>query len=169
MALALIDRMDTAMSDATGLSRSAGHGLLLVAHGHVAQIGDLRAPLGLSHAGAVRLVDGLERRSLVERRRGQDGRSRALGLTPDGLVLVDHMLAARRAALGELLGAAEATALARLAEAVLGRLATDRCAGVRLCRGCDEGACDLSRCPVELAVACERRLRSRESGGARPI
>jgi MarR family transcriptional regulator, negative regulator of the multidrug operon emrRAB len=44
----------------------------------------LRRVIGLTHSGAVRLVDRLAAAGLAERRVGADGRAVALQLTPEG-------------------------------------------------------------------------------------
>ena len=55
-ALALVDRMSDAINGHGGPTGSAAAALLLVHHGHVRRVDDLRAPLALSQAGVVRLV-----------------------------------------------------------------------------------------------------------------
>ena len=60
---------------------------------------DLRRVLGLTHSGAVRLVDRLAADGCVERRAGADGRSVALVLTAKGRRVARRVRAARAEAL----------------------------------------------------------------------
>lgn len=59
--------------------------------------------VGLSHSGAVRLVDRLVREEKVLRSRGLDQRTAALALTPEGYRTVRRILARRRLELESLL------------------------------------------------------------------
>src|SRR5918993_3522070 len=59
----------------------------------------LRHVVGLTHSGAVRLVDRLAAAGLVERRLGADGRAVALQLTPEGRRAARRVLARREAAI----------------------------------------------------------------------
>src|SRR5919107_3595098 len=63
----------------------------------------LRRVVGLTHSGAVRLVDRLAGAGLVERRVGADGRAVALQLTPEGRRSARRVLARREAALESVL------------------------------------------------------------------
>ena len=106
----------------------------------------LRHVVGLTHSGAVRLVDRLAAAGLVERRVGADGRSVALQLTPEGRRTARRVLARREAAIETVLApltARERADLARLHERLLGSV-TDR---RRVCRLCDVDACGRD-CPT---------------------
>jgi DNA-binding MarR family transcriptional regulator len=152
MAVALSDRMLTSLGELD--TRAAA--LVLLAQQPDQRIEELRGALTLSHSGTVRLVDGLERDQLVERRPGLDRRSVALRLTPAGRARAKRVLAARERALADLvaeLDGSERDALERLSCRLLERLADSDVAARRLCRLCDEDACDLTRCPVEQAIA----------------
>src|SRR4051794_36370490 len=59
--------------------------------------------LGLTHSGAVRLTDRLERDGLVERRPGSDGRTRSLHVTASGAGAARRLQAGRFAALEDVL------------------------------------------------------------------
>src|SRR2546425_1483747 len=72
-ALALTDRVSAAIDQRTGLGGTSAAALLLVHHGHVRRIDDLRAPLALAQAGVVRLVDRLVAAGLVRRGGGPAG------------------------------------------------------------------------------------------------
>jgi DNA-binding MarR family transcriptional regulator len=110
----------------------------------------LRRVVGLTHSGAVRLVDRLAAAGLAERRVGADGRAVALQLTPAGRRAARQVLARREAAIESVLApltARERTDLARLHERLLGALAEDRQERRRLCRLCDVDACGRD-CPA---------------------
>lgn len=113
--------------------------------------------LHLTHSGAVRLADRLERDGLLERRPGTDGRTRALHLTGAGLEAASALQASRFAALEDLLdplSPADRAALVPLLERILAGLTTDHASAGRTCRLCDPAVCGHpTRCPVTLAVA----------------
>jgi DNA-binding MarR family transcriptional regulator len=146
------------------LVRAGGHGAsgpaaLVALDGLLAgaSIDALARVCGLSHSGAVRLVDRLAETALVERRLGADGRAVALWLTPAGRRAARRIRAQREAALeGALapLGAAERAGLAHAAELVLAGMAADAPRGDRICRLCDTDACGRLRgdCPVARAA-----------------
>jgi MarR family transcriptional repressor of emrRAB len=120
-----------------------------------ASIDALARILGLSHSGTVRLVDRLERDSLVERRRGADQRSAALVLTPAGRRLARRVLERRAANLHAalaLLTDGQRGALLEIAARVVGEMRSDE---RRICRLCHVEACGRPRgtCP---AVALSR-------------
>jgi DNA-binding MarR family transcriptional regulator len=161
-ALVLTDRIAGAV-DGRGPGGSAAAALLLVHHGHVRRVDDLRAPLALSQPGVVRLVDRLTAAGLLRRVAGDaaDRRRVGLALTATGRRRVRQVLEAREDAVAGLLSSLTPEQVARLSrtcERVLGVVAVDQAAPARICRYCDETACDLTRCPVELATG---------SGGAR--
>jgi DNA-binding MarR family transcriptional regulator len=123
--------------------------------------------LGVTHSGAVRLVDRLAGAGYVERRPGVDARSVTVTLTRPGRRAAMRVRSARRDALHELLAstssAAKPDAVALLesviAAATTRRLATraagDLPVGGALCRLCDFGACGRAagRCPAQTAAA----------------
>jgi MarR family transcriptional regulator, negative regulator of the multidrug operon emrRAB len=155
-ALALTDRMSAAI-DGGGAGGSAAGALLLVHHGHVRRIDDLRAPLALTQAGVVRLVDRLAAAGLVLRVAGDapDRRQVGVALTAKGRRRARQVLQAREDAVAGLLAGLapeEVAALSRTCERTLAGAAAGHPAPARLCRYCDEKACDLTRCPVELAT-----------------
>jgi DNA-binding MarR family transcriptional regulator len=114
----------------------------------------LRSTVGLTHSGAVRLVDRLAEGGLVERRAAVDQRSTALYLTPAGRRAVRRILAHREAVLEGVLApmtTEERELLARTCERLLGRIPFDPEYQVWVCRLCDREACGRGRgwCPVE--------------------
>ena len=113
----------------------------------------LRQVLGLTHSGAVRLVDRLEQAGLAERGPGQDGRSTTVLLTAAGRRAAAAVTEARAAALEDAmaaLDAAEQRELAELAGRVLVGLKRGAGATRWTCRLCDTTACERAagRCPV---------------------
>lgn len=123
-------------------------------------IRQLSEALRLSHAATVRLVDRLENDKLARRGSGADARSVALRLTAAGRRRVRPLLAARAAALAEILAPLPATqrrALEITLGVLLDRMTTSVPEAYALCRLCDIAVCDQRRCPVECA---DRRLRA---------
>lgn len=155
--VALAGRVHAAAEAATALGGAAPAALVSIAgflDGETVR--SLATTLGLSHAGAVRVVDRLERDLLVERRRGDgDGRELSLVATRRGRDVAARVLQARRAAMAELLaplGATERDALTGLLERLLGDMTPDRPSGRRICRLCDIHACGHpDGCPVTRA------------------
>jgi DNA-binding MarR family transcriptional regulator len=109
------------------------------------------ALLGLSHPGAVRLVDRLEREGAVVRREStHDRRAVALGLTGQGAQALGTILSARGAALDRALVGltpSERKTFGRLAEKMLRNLLLGEDHAYATCRLCDAAAC--TDCPVE--------------------
>jgi MarR family transcriptional regulator, negative regulator of the multidrug operon emrRAB len=164
LGLALADRLADAAEPAGGDSAAAA---LVTLHQRAAgsTIDALARDVGLTHSGTVRLVDRLAGAGLLERRRGVDQRSAALYLTPAGRRQARQVLARRAAnvqSVASLLTGDQQSALAELADAILGRLGAAPEAERRLCRLCDVEACGRSRglCPV---VPRGRRGATRES------
>jgi hypothetical protein len=123
--------------------------------------------LGLTHSGAVRLVDRLVAAGYVERAAGVDARSRRLRLTRSGRAVARRVRAARENAL-ELavreLTPAERDTLTALSQRLVARLTVLRLearaqgrspAGGALCRVCDFTACGraVGRCPAATTAA----------------
>jgi MarR family transcriptional repressor of emrRAB len=168
MALALADRVQAVAAQAGGHGAS-GPAALTALHGPAAgaSIDGLRRIVGLTHSGAVRLVDRLAGSGLVERRAGADQRSTALWLTPAGRRAARRVLVQRAAvidaALAEL-APAEREALVLAAERLLPALAGAPATEPRICRLCDTEACGrpAGDCPMQLAgVANDRSDRPR--------
>jgi MarR family transcriptional regulator, negative regulator of the multidrug operon emrRAB len=109
----------------------------------------LRAILGLSHPGAVRLVDRLVADGLVERREGRDRRANALYLTAAGKALREELLQGRLGAIRPLLTPltdAEQENLAALLHKMLSSMETTDQQRCNLCRLCDDRVC--IDCPI---------------------
>jgi DNA-binding MarR family transcriptional regulator len=125
-----------------------------------ASIDALAGVVGLSHSGAVRLVDRLVADELVERRRGADQRSAAVVLTPAGRRAARQLLRRREANLQfvvALLTEDQQAAITEIAERALGELGGGRDAETRICRLCDLEACGRSRGECPVAPARRRR------------
>ena len=123
--------------------------LVVIGYGYGPSNDQLRRTLGLSHPGAVRLVDRLVEDGLVERHAGRDKRAIALHLTAQGAALREVLLAERLAAIRPLLmglDPAEQDLLGGLLHKLLASLETtdqERCS---LCRLCDDRVC--TNCPI---------------------
>lgn len=118
--------------------------------------------IGLTHSGAVRVVDRLAETGLVERQPGQDLRSLGLSLTGTGHRVASRLRSRRRHALRSLLTTLTANqhaALTEGCETLIAQLTSQRLAirasgeapaGGALCRLCDFAACGRpeGRCPA---------------------
>jgi MarR family transcriptional repressor of emrRAB len=159
LSLAVAERMEKAVELASTHGASAPAALAaLETFLDGASIDALRRALGLSHSGAVRLVDRLQAGGLIERGDAADGRAVALLLTPAGREAARKVLAQREASLRavlEPLTADERAELERLHGKLLAGVTTDRASAGHLCRLCDPVACGHwdGRCPVTEAVA----------------
>ncbi|MGK9167163.1 MarR family transcriptional regulator [Inquilinus limosus] len=160
----LLGALVVALGDAmrASVEKASGHGLTASAALATAffypgkSVDVLRRILGLSGAGATRLIDGLQANGLVERRASlDDRRSRAVLLTEAGSKCADEVLKARRAVYSRALAALstdERNQLARMLDSMLTALTPDRATCDRTCRLCDIAACPQDICPVELAA-----------------
>ncbi|AFQ48162.1 MarR family transcriptional regulator [Burkholderia cepacia] len=103
------------------------------------------------------------------RRRGSshdDKQTVVLTLTEAGHDAMQQVLAARGAAIADLtrrLTPEQCAQLMPICEQLIGALADDMQNAIRVCRRCDEAACDLRRCPSERAY--RRYVAEREAGG----
>lgn len=119
---------------------------------------DLRRVLGLTHSGAVRLVDRLCESGLARRDAGHDGRTRQVRLTLQGERAADRLIAARLDAIDALtrgLSAAQRAALVEALSTMIANLVDTKDGGAWLCRMCDTTACGRphGRCPAAIAAA----------------
>lgn len=171
LALALSDRIRESTEEAAGHA-AAGPSALVALREFLGRgsIDQLRAALGLSHSGAVRLVDRLTRDGYVERHPGADGRSVALVLTRSGHVAARQVLAARAAAVETALAglsAEDLRTLDTLTGKILRTVTEERLAdrgrgrppsGGWLCRLCDFAACgrEDGACPTATTAQAHR-------------
>ncbi|HEY3613040.1 MAG TPA: MarR family transcriptional regulator [Gaiellales bacterium] len=173
-ATGLSDAMAGSMAAAGGLDEAASAALVALLdftpHGSVRALSRV---VGLTHSGAVRLVDRLVDGAYVERRPGADARSLTLTLTAAGRELAERIRAVRGHALADAvasLSAGQRAVLGEICEQLVGDLTRRRLAqrergedpaGGALCRYCDFAACGRPQglCPAQLAAAALRRQR----------
>ena len=165
-ALALADAIRDATEAATGMTGAAPAALVALQQflaGRTTE--DLAQATGLTHSGAVRLIDRLVAAGLVERRPGRDGRSLSIVLTAAGRALSGEITAARATAIDaalEGLGGGDRGALLVLVEALITTMTAQRL-GARergdepaawLCRLCDFASCGrpAGECPAARAA-----------------
>jgi DNA-binding MarR family transcriptional regulator len=158
LALGLSDEIRSASECQASEGGPAPAAVTLIGHVPNLSIDQLRRALGLSHSGAVRLVDRLASDDLVERRPSpQDGRVVALQLTARGERQRDAILSERHASLLTALGRLsprEQSDLDRLLAKLLAAYVRDEGHAYQVCRLCDERTC--TKCPVEDALCCQR-------------
>jgi MarR family transcriptional repressor of emrRAB len=174
LSVALADRIRLA-TEAAADHGGAGPAALVALHEFLdgATVEQLRDAIGLTHSGAVRLVDRLVEDGLVERGAGRDRRSVGLRLTPVGRKAARRVQRARANALAPATGAlsgAERVTLTRLVEKMLAGITEDKLRSRAeddssldagwLCRLCDPRACGRpdGRCPT--ANAAQRAIRA---------
>lgn len=159
VALAVADQIPAMVAPAGGRSDSAAATLSALYHfpGHptVDRLGQVA---GLTHSGAVRLVDRLADAGLVERTPGTDRRSRSVRLTTSGRRAARRVSDRRIAYLTSLLAGfspAEIGALHELLGRVLGQVVQHKQDGAWICRMCDLQACGRAagNCPAANAAA----------------
>lgn len=164
ISLAVGDAMDASVAAATGLDVAASTALVaMLDFTPAGSVRLLSQVVGLTHSGAVRLVDRLVEAGHVERRPGADARSRAISLTPSGRRVARRARRARERALGDITGQltdAERASLSALAERLVEVVTMARLERRRrdepmssgaLCRLCDFAACGrpVGHCPAE--------------------
>ena len=144
LSLAVADRMNSAMAGVAGHGAS-GPAALVALDGAAGggSIDGLRRLLGITHSGTVRLVDRLAGAGLVERRVGADARAVAIHLTPQGRRTARRVIAAREAALEQVLAPLSRTQRAQLGP-LLGAMVSPL-EDARICRTCNTSRC--SECP----------------------
>jgi len=159
VALAVADQIAVTVTPAGGRSDSAAAALSALYHfpGHptVDRLGQV---LGLTHSGAVRLVDRLTGAGLVQRAPGADRRSRSVRLTAAGRRAAHRVSEGRIAYLSSLLAdlsPTEASALDELLGRVMGQVVQHKRSGAWICRMCHLRACGRAagNCPAANAAA----------------
>ncbi len=152
LALRLGDQMKTAAEQRLGQGGETPAALTTVGHVPGLSVDMLRRILGLTHSGGVRLVDRLTAEGLVERRNGEDGRTRALHLTAEGARLRRALIHDRTQPLEAALSKLPKRDLQRfddILQKLLYHLYQDEIQGYSICRLCDDAACE--DCPIERA------------------
>src|SRR4051794_8039452 len=140
---------ERAVQAVVGPPGAAAAAIVVIAASPGRTIEQLRGPLGLTQPGATRLVERLVRAGWVDRAGPGGRRGLRLTLTAAGVRVFDELLAARRAALTELLAAlapAQREQLGEALETLLAGRVHDRPDLERVCRLCERRAC--ARCPV---------------------
>ncbi len=153
LAISVTDAVARGIEESEGTYGSDTFALVLLQHAQRLRSDVLSRQLGLAQSSTVRLVDRMEREGLVQRETGADRRTVFVSLTARGLRAAGRVLGARRNVLKELvekLSASERSALHAIAGKLLTSLTVDLASGEHNCRLCDEEACDLNRCPVEI-------------------
>jgi DNA-binding MarR family transcriptional regulator len=154
LALRLVDRIADAVEETPAGSATSAAALSSLHHFlDRPTIDRLRQVLGLSHSGAVRLVDRLADAGLVRRQPGADARSTVVVLTAAGKRAAQRATAARATVLASALSGLTATEreqLDQLVSRVLVGLMHGPGAGSWMCRMCDTATCGLAdgSCPV---------------------
>ena len=150
-ALMLSDDIVRASSSSAPEAGPAASALALLAHKPGLSIRMLAVGVGLSHAGAVRLVDRLANEELIERREhSTDGRTRSLYLTPAGRIASDAVLASRDEVIAEglsILTPDDLKILSDIAERVLRNRLENLDHSFRICRLCCYEGC--TNCPID--------------------
>ena len=149
LALGLSDAIHAVARKDSREGGPAGAALCAIAHEPGLSIERLRNALGLSHPGAVRLIDRLAADAMIERRPARDRRAVALHLTATGVRRVRKIMLDRRRALAAALAALsprERRTLAPLLEKMLHVLPQSDAHALAICRFCEGDACN--PCPV---------------------
>jgi DNA-binding MarR family transcriptional regulator len=154
------DLQNTAMTEASGIDPATLTALLFIYARPSSSVGDIAKAACVTHSGAVRTLDRLVALGLaMRRRRAQDQRTAALSCTRAGSTIAKRALAARRAALDELLAStlgnkAERVVIKKLLEHILAGLRPEtRADAWRICRLCEHSVCRGDNCPVGRTVA----------------
>ncbi|HEY9831672.1 MAG TPA: MarR family transcriptional regulator [Stenomitos sp.] len=150
LALALTDAVAQSAERMVDDAGPAAEALCLVRHAPGIPIEQLRRALGMSHPGAVRLVERLEKQGLILRERcSVDRRAVELKLTQEGEALVSKIHQARLKALEEVLtslSSKDRLNLCRISNQILYSLTKTKDSALTICRLCDETSC--LNCPV---------------------
>lgn len=149
LGLAVADRIEATARDILSHGGETPAAVVVIGYGLGPSNDQLRRILGLSHPGAVRLVDRLVADGLVERREGRDKRAIALYLSERGVTIRDGLLKGRLAAIRPLLApltGAEQETFAVLLHKMLASMDTTDWERRALCRLCDDRVC--INCPI---------------------
>ncbi|OPF81334.1 hypothetical protein VT50_0209645 [Streptomyces antioxidans] len=161
-ALAITDDLLSAPAAASRLSMSAAAALIVLRADPGVSVTELGRRVGLTQSAAVRMVDGLERDTLVERRRGI-GNWTGVHPTAKGRRTAAQLLTSRTSRLTGLLdglGEPEVRDLGALLATLLDGLYQGSGGPAdRMCRLCDRTACtpDGVECPVGAAERAAAR------------
>ncbi len=153
LALAVTDAVAGSIEKLEGAYGSDTFALVLLQQAQTLRSDVLSRQLGLAQSSIVRLVDRLARDGLVARDIGVDRRTVMISLTARGERAAEAILSARQNVLRNLvstLSGTEKASLLAISSKLLTNLTVDLESGERNCRLCDETACNLAQCPVEI-------------------
>lgn len=156
LAIVLADDLRAGINEALGASGETAAALILIGANPGLKIAEIATALGLTHSGAVRLIDRLAAEGLARKAPGADSRTVLVRLSPKGAARRRAALARRARVLARamaLLEPAEAEAFAAAIAKLLHGLLTRPDQGHRFCRMCDEGRCAPTGCPVDIRLA----------------
>jgi DNA-binding MarR family transcriptional regulator len=143
----LADSLERACGE---LSSSAAALLLTLYYNRSTTATILAKVARITQPTAVRVLDGLVRRGLIERK-NRTGRTTLLGVTRAGERKARSLQAARLQAMNEVLrglSARERTSLEQVLDTILVSATTSRTEARTICRLCDHGLCHGQLCPV---------------------
>jgi MarR family transcriptional repressor of emrRAB len=171
LSVGLSDRIKESTEGAAGHAAAAPSALVAL-HEFLGRgsMDQLRQAVGLSHSGAVRLIDRLTHDGYVQRQPAADRRSLALVLTATGRAAAKRVLSARAASVASVLDCLsdnERRSLAGITEKLVARLTEERLddrergkppSGGWICRLCDFDACGRpdGACPAAAAAEAHR-------------
>lgn len=155
-ARALSDKMDNAVQSAVNLSSSACYSIVQVGSEPNSSIETLRRMLALEHSSTVRLINGLEKKGLLERVRGtaHDRREVRVVLTELGETCFTKILDARRSVLQSTvsqLDLEEKSTALKLIGKMMPAIVNGGDDQHFVCRLCELEVCPQEICPVNLA------------------
>jgi MarR family transcriptional regulator, negative regulator of the multidrug operon emrRAB len=154
LGLALADETERVLAEAVGLKPADAAALNVIGQSPGVSIGFISAALGITHPGAVRVVDRHAEAGSVARRPGVDGRTVGLHLTVAGRPLWQRQIRARSKLLERLVGGLDdpqRAALDGVVEQLLAALTSSPTQAEQVCRLCDERSCPQETCPVTIA------------------
>ncbi|MFG2191527.1 MarR family winged helix-turn-helix transcriptional regulator [Streptomyces sp. NPDC048639] len=166
-ALTVSDRMTRAAADATGVSVSGTAALVTLLTSPGIGVTRLGTRIGLSQPACARMLDQLQARELVTRRR-EGGRLAAVELTGPGRDAARAALSARQRELNALvdrLGEERRAGLTAGLEALLDLLHDEVGSEYVLCRLCDRPACVRGGEPCPVGAAARAHARAESDGG----
>jgi DNA-binding MarR family transcriptional regulator len=155
-ALALSDKMDAAVTAATGMSTSACYAIVTIGTEPGNSIETLRRMLSLEHSSLVRLIDRLEHVGLLRRTRGMPGDRRQvlIDLTDEGQACFQRILEARNRVVMQAIAPLDdkdRAELRRLIDKMTPSIVMPGDDQHFVCRLCDPDLCPQDKCPVNCA------------------
>lgn len=155
LVIVLSDDLRAQVNETLGVTGETAAALIMLGANPDLTIGQIATALGITHSGAVRLVERLTAEGLTEKHPGEDSRTVLVKLTSAGAEQRLAALAKRESVLSRamaLLEPDEAERFAASVEKLLRGLLTREELGYRFCRMCDEGQCVPTGCPVDLRL-----------------